>query len=42
MGQRIRQRILVCDICGKRTPDDGKEPMWEMGREVVVKIAATD
>ena len=32
MGQKIRQRILVCDVCGK-TPDDG-ETMWEMGREV--------
>ena len=32
MGQRITQRILVCDICGK-TPNDG-EYMWEMGREV--------
>ena len=32
MGQRVTQRILVCDLCGK-VPDDG-EHMWEMGREL--------
>jgi hypothetical protein len=29
MGQRIIQRILECDFCG-RTPKDG-ESIWEMG-----------
>ncbi len=28
MGQRLTQRILTCDDCG-RTPEDG-ENLWEM------------
>lgn len=35
MGQKVTQRILVCDLCGK-IPEDG-EYMWEMGREVWCK-----
>lgn len=32
MGQRVTQRILICDLCGQ-VPGDG-EHMWEMGRDV--------
>ena len=35
MGQRLTQRILVCDECG-RTPDDG-EHLWEMAGEYICK-----
>ena len=35
MGQRLTQRILVCDECG-RTPDDG-EYLWEMSSKHICK-----
>ena len=32
MGQKLRQRILECSLCGK-IPENG-EPIWKMGREL--------
>lgn len=32
MGQRVTQRILVCDLCDE-VPEDG-EHTWEMEQEI--------
>ena len=32
MGQRIIQKIYVCDICGEEAKDGDK--LWEMGTEI--------